>query len=122
MRALVVDDSKTMRTIIGRILKQQGFEVAEAGDGKEALERLAAIGACDVALVDWNMPTMNGYELVCAVRADSTYAGMKMLMVTTESDLARVQQALEAGADEFVMKPFTPEALQDKLAMIGVTP
>jgi two-component system, chemotaxis family, chemotaxis protein CheY len=121
MRALVIDDSKTMRSIIGRTLRQLGFEIAEAGDGKEALERLTTVGACDVALVDWNMPNMNGYEFVQAVRADSAYAGMRLLMVTTESDAARVEQALAAGADEFVMKPFTAETLAGKLAALGVT-
>lgn len=123
MKALVVDDSRTMRSILGRILKQLGFEVSEAGDGVEAIERLtAAPAAPDVALVDWNMPNMNGFELVKAVRANQAWSAMRLVMVTTESDLERVQSALAAGADEYVMKPFTAEALQEKLAMIGVAP
>ena len=121
MRALVVDDSRTMRTIIGRILKQLEFDVVEAGDGREALSRLAEVGAVDLAVVDWNMPNMNGYELVCAVRADEAYRRVRLIMCTTEADVAHVQRALEAGADEFVMKPFTPEILNQKLARLGIT-
>lgn len=122
MRALVIDDSRTMRTILRRALTGLGFEVTEAGDGVEALARLAEVGAVDVALVDWNMPNMNGYELVKAVRANAAYADVKLVMVTTESDLQHIQSALAAGANEYVMKPFTPDMLLDKLSMIGVAP
>ena len=120
MRALVVDDSKTMRTIIGRILKQLGFEVTEAGDGKEALERLAGTGACDVALVDWNMPEMDGITFLREVRADVNYDGLPVMMVTTNSELHHVSQALEAGANEYIMKPFTADMLKEKLELLGV--
>ena len=121
MRALVVDDSRTMRTILGRILKQLGFEIAEAGDGREALTRLDG-GGFDLALVDWNMPTMNGYELVCAVRANHAWDAMRIVMVTTESDTTYVDKAMAAGANQYVAKPFTAEALSEKLALMGIGP
>ncbi len=122
MKALVVDDSRAMRMILGQALKKLGFEVSEAGNGREALERLATLDNPSVALVDWNMPEMNGLELVRAVRANPAYAGLRLIMVTTETEVGQVREALEAGADEYVMKPFTPEALQDKLALVGASP
>lgn len=120
MRALVIDDSKAMRTILRRFLKEVGFEVSEACHGRDALEQLGKIGPVDLALVDWNMPEMNGLDFVVAVRADGAYGQMKLMMVTTESEIARVQTAIDAGADEYVMKPFTTDALRDKLAMLGL--
>jgi two-component system chemotaxis response regulator CheY len=121
MRALVIDDSKAMRTILGRLLKEAGFEVSEACHGRAALDHLGSHGPVDLALVDWNMPEMNGLEFVQAVRAQgSSYSAMKLMMVTTESEMERVQAAITAGADEYVMKPFTPDILRDKLAMLGL--
>ena len=73
----------------------------------------------DVALVDWNMPGMNGIEFVHSVRGQSKYAKMRIMMVTSETDVDRMLQALEAGADEYVMKPFTQEIIQDKLSLLG---
>lgn len=123
MRALIVDDSRTMRMILKKQLKQLGFtEMFEAGDGVEALKVLEGIAAPDVALVDWNMPNMTGIELVGAVRKNDTLNEMKIVMVTTEADLEHVQRALGQGANEYVMKPFTPEMLSDKLMMIGCAP
>lgn len=120
MRALVIDDSRAMRAVLRKILKELGIEVAEAGHGREALERLQVGGATDVALVDWNMPEMNGYEFVQAVRSDHAYDGMRLMMVTTETEMDQVVKALEAGANEYVMKPFTKEALVEKLQILGV--
>lgn len=120
MRALVVDDSKAMRSILRQILKGEGFEVTEASDGEEGLKRLRELGQADLALVDWNMPRMNGFEFVRAVRAVPAYNGMRLMMVTTETEFERVSQALEAGADEYVMKPFTREMVREKLAMLGM--
>jgi two-component system, chemotaxis family, chemotaxis protein CheY len=120
MRALVVDDSKTTRMIIGRILREIGFEVVEAGNGQEALTKLEETGVADIALVDWNMPEMTGIEFVRAVRAEPAYADMKMMMVTTESEAEQVTTALEAGANEYAMKPFTKEVIQEKLALLGI--
>ncbi len=119
MKAIVVDDSKAMRMILARSLRAFGFEVEEAGDGRQALDKLAAIEVPDLALVDWNMPEMNGLDLVRAVRAEPRYAPMRVMMVTTETEIAHVTQALESGADEYVMKPFTADAIRDKLALLG---
>ena len=122
MNALVVDDSRAIRTIVGRLVKSLGFEVVEAGDGQEALRALAGCSDPRLALVDWNMPTMNGLEFVQAVRADGRWADVKIVMITTESELSQVQKALDAGANEYVMKPFTVDILKDKLMILGVAP
>jgi two-component system, chemotaxis family, chemotaxis protein CheY len=120
MQAMVIDDSRAMRTLLQRFLKQLGFEVCEATNGREALDRLQAGPSPDLALVDWNMPEMNGYELVLALRARPEFAGLRLVMVTTETEASQVERALQAGADEYVMKPFTPEVLRDKLALLGL--
>jgi two-component system, chemotaxis family, chemotaxis protein CheY len=120
VRALVIDDSTTMRRILGRMLRQIGFEVAEAGNGCEGLEQLRRTADTDVVLVDWNMPEMDGLAFIRAVRADSAFDSVRLMMVTTESDLSRVAMALEAGADEYVMKPFTEEIIREKLQLLGV--
>jgi two-component system chemotaxis response regulator CheY len=120
MRALVVDDSRVMRLIIGKIVKENGFEVIEAGNGQEALERLRARDSeITLALVDWNMPVMDGLSFVQAARADGAFSTLRMIMVTTENGTEQVARAIEAGADEYLMKPFTKESLRDKLALIG---
>ena len=121
MNALVIDDSKAMRRIIGSIVKGVGFEPDDACDGLEGLKALeAAPTKYDLVLVDWNMPNMNGYEFIKAVRAKDEFADLRMVMVTTETEPARMAQALMAGVDEFVMKPFTKEVLLEKLRLIGV--
>jgi two-component system chemotaxis response regulator CheY len=121
VRALVVDDSKAMRMIIGRILKEAGFEVTEACHGVDALERLRATGPVDLALVDWNMPEMNGYQLVQAIRSDAAFAAMRLMMVTTDAEASNVSAALDAGANEYVMKPFTADVLRGKLSRLGLS-
>jgi two-component system chemotaxis response regulator CheY len=121
MRALVIDDSKTMRRILGRILLQAGFEVEEAGNGCEGLQRLGQPGQTDVVLVDWNMPEMDGLAFVRTVRADPAFESVRLMMVTTEAELARVATALDAGADEYVMKPFTEDVIREKLELLGIT-
>jgi two-component system chemotaxis response regulator CheY len=118
-RALVVDDSRAIRRLIARTLDGLGFAVAEAADGREGLFRLDQSGA-EVVLVDWNMPEMGGLEFVRAVRADPGRAGVRLVVVTSEAELGRMVEALEAGADEYLMKPFTPAALSDKLALLGL--
>ena len=120
MRALVIDDSRAIRAILGQILKALKFEVHNAEHGLEALEKLKETGPVDLVLVDWNMPEMNGYEFVCAVRKDDQYNGMRLMMVTTETEMAQVVKALEAGADEYVMKPFTKEMIVEKLTIMGL--
>lgn len=120
MRALIVDDSRAMRTILKRILVDLGFDSLEAAHGKEALQCLNEQGPVDLALVDWNMPEMNGFEFVKAVRADARFNDVPLLMVTTESEQRGVLSALEAGANEYVMKPFTKETMLEKLALMGL--
>lgn len=121
MRALVIDDSRAIRMILGQILKALKFEVFNAGHGLEALEKLKETGPVDLALVDWNMPEMNGYEFVCEVRKDDKYKDMRLMMVTTETEMSQVIKALEAGANEYVMKPFTKEMIVEKLTIMGLS-
>ena len=120
MRALVIDDSRAIRLILGQILKALNFEIIEAGHGGEAMERLKESGPVELALVDWNMPEMNGYEFVCEVRKDDKYKDMKLMMVTTETEMAQVIKALDAGANEYVMKPFTKDMIVEKLTLMGL--
>ena len=122
MRALIVDDSRATRTIIKKMLSEVGFEVFEAADGVEALRRLKEIDPPDVLLVDWNMPEMNGYDLVRAVRGDSQYDKVPLMMVTSETERGQMAKALAAGANEYVMKPFTKDVITEKLALLGVLP
>ncbi|MDP9299852.1 MAG: response regulator [Actinomycetota bacterium] len=120
MRALVIDDSKAMRMILKRELAALGFEVFEAGDGQEALSRLAELGAVDVVLVDWTMPGMDGMTFVHQVRAEAAYEEMRVVMITSESDPAQIFHALMAGVDEYATKPITREALAEKLGLVGL--
>ena len=121
MKALVIDDSAAVRTILKRILTDCGFEVVEASQGREALERLREKGKMDIALVDWNMPEMNGYDFIRAIRADHAHDSMRLMMVTTETEIAQVAKALEAGANEYVMKPFTKDMILEKLTLMGIS-
>lgn len=119
MRALIVDDSKAMRTILRKIVTECGFEeVSEAENGVQALVHLRRNGAPDLVLVDWNMPEMTGIEFVARVRKDDTFDGSMLMMVTTETEPARITEALVAGADEYVMKPFTADALREKIDLM----
>jgi len=120
VRALIIDDSKTIRMILSKILKGLGYSVTEAGNGREALDRLESDGPPQLALVDWNMPVMNGLEFVRAARADSSNAGMCLMMVTTEVEQDQMVRALAAGANEYVTKPFTPEIIIEKLRFLGL--
>ena len=120
MNALVIDDSKAMRSILKKILNEVGFDVVQAGDGRQALEGLARVGKFDLALVDWNMPEMSGIEFIEAVRAEKAYDEMSLMMVTTETEMSQVVRALDTGANEYLMKPFTKELLLEKLAILGL--
>jgi two-component system, chemotaxis family, chemotaxis protein CheY len=120
MRALVIDDSLALRRILEDMLAKLGFEVAQAPHGRAALEWLAHVENPDVVLVDWNMPEMNGLEFVQAVRRDERYADVPLMMVTTEAEMERITLALEAGVNEYIMKPFDQEAVQEKLQLLGV--
>jgi two-component system, chemotaxis family, chemotaxis protein CheY len=121
VRAIVVDDSRAMRLILRRIVAQLGFEVIEAEDGQAALAALAGEAEVpELALIDWNMPNMNGLELVSAIRADARLRQMTLVMVTTESEQSQIVRALAAGAHEYVIKPFTSGAMVEKLALLGL--
>ena len=123
MLALVIDDSRAMRRVIGRILLDAGFEVLEAGDGQQALDVLDGCETLpDICLVDWNMPVMDGLQFVQAVRKDPRRRGVTLMMVTTESEQAQIVRALAAGAHEYLLKPFGADALLDKLAILGLAP
>ena len=121
MRTLIVDDSKSIRMLLSRMLRSFGHQVTESCHGGEALEILNRGEPFDLALFDWNMPVMNGYDLLKAVRADEKFAPMRILMVTTETEVERFTAAIEAGASEYRMKPFSAEALAAKLELIGIT-
>ncbi len=118
--ALVVDDSAAIRAVIRRILSGLGWDVSVAEDGRRALAVLDDRPDVSLMLVDWNMPGMDGIELIHAVRTDRRWEDVKIVMVTAESEPERVVTALDAGADEYVMKPFTREVLADKLELLGV--
>jgi two-component system chemotaxis response regulator CheY len=119
-RALVIDDSRTMRRLISMQLSDLRVEITEADNGAVAWDVLQSMDPVpDVALVDWNMPEMNGIELVRKIRADQRFRGLTIIMVTTESEMTQMAAALAAGANEYVMKPFTKEVLLDKLALMG---
>ncbi len=120
MKALVVNDSRAMRTIIGQILKGIGFEIVEAGNGKEGLERLGAGQLPRLAMVNWNMPEMNGLDFVKAVRRRPEFNAMRILMVTTETEMTRMAEALAQGVDEYVMKPFTKDVILQKLEQLQI--
>ncbi|MBI1758554.1 MAG: response regulator [Actinobacteria bacterium] len=123
MLAIVIDDSRAMRLILRRIATQIGFEVCEAENGRVAMDLLATADPLpNLALIDWNMPEMNGLEFVIAVRADPRLRGMTLMMVTTESEQSNIVRALAAGAHEYVVKPFTPDAIVEKLALLGLAP
>lgn len=119
--ALIIDDSRAIRMILGRTLNRFGYEVCSAANGREALEMIDSQQLdLSVILVDWNMPEMNGLEFVKSIRADSRYNEVPLMMVTTETEIEQMYRALEAGANEYVMKPFTEDVIADKLRLLGV--
>lgn len=120
MNALVVDDSRAMRSILGGILREAGFDVHEACHGREGLDRLRAREDTRLVMVDWNMPEMDGLSFVQAVRADPAWSGTTLVVVSTETELSQVRRALDAGANDYVMKPFTRDVLLGKLRLLGL--
>lgn len=122
MKALVIDDSRTMRRIVSSVLKDLGYETVEAGDGQEALDVLAAQDGFDLACIDWNMPVMDGLTFVTKVRENRAWRSVTLMMVTTESEHGQIVRALAAGAHEYLIKPFTPDAIRDKLELLGLLP
>jgi two-component system chemotaxis response regulator CheY len=122
MQALVVDDSRVMRTILTHLLVDMNFTVMQAGDGAEALQILEDGARPDVALVDWNMPVMDGLTFIKRCRANPDYRDLVLMMVTTESEQSQISRALAAGAHEYVIKPFTEEDIAKKFEMHGLKP
>lgn len=122
MRALIVDDSRFIRDYLKSLLNGHGLECMSAENGQEGLQCLDCSEPYGVALVDWNMPVMDGLEMVKAVRRDPRLDAVKILMVTSEAEGRYIEAALNAGADEYLMKPFDEIGLVEKLGMIGVLP
>jgi two-component system, chemotaxis family, chemotaxis protein CheY len=120
MRVLVIDDSRTVRIILRQALSESGLDVVEAANGREGLEQLHAHEDVELVLVDWNMPEMDGLEFVRAVRSQRAYDPVRIMMVTTETEQEQVVRALEAGANEYLMKPFTKEVLVAKLSLLDM--
>jgi two-component system, chemotaxis family, chemotaxis protein CheY len=118
--ALIVDDSRAQRMLLGRLLADLGFESTGAGDGRAALAALESEGPFAVALVDWNMPVMDGLSFIRAVRENAANERLLLVMVTSESEPTHIARALMAGADEYLVKPVTTEALQAKLELAGL--
>ena len=116
---LVVDDSKVVRMVARKILEELGFDVTEAEDGQIALDK-SMESMPDVVLLDWNMPVMSGMDFLRALRETALAARPKVVFCTTENGMAHIRAAIEAGADEYVMKPFDRETLQSKLQIVGV--
>ena len=119
MRALIVDDSRFARGYLRCLLEDKGIACAEAADGRAGMERLKTDAPFDLALVDWHMPVMNGLEMLKTLRAEG-FGSIKVMMVTTESENDVILRSLEAGADEFLMKPFDKAAFTEKLALLGM--
>jgi two-component system chemotaxis response regulator CheY len=116
---LVVDDSKVIRKVARHILETLDFEVREAGDGQEALEA-CGVDTPDVILLDWNMPVMSGMDFLRALRQTEGGGAPKVVFCTTENGLGHIRAAIDAGADEYVMKPFDRETLESKLQIVGM--
>jgi two-component system, chemotaxis family, chemotaxis protein CheY len=118
-RCLIIDDSSVIRKVARRIIEGFGFAITEAADGRQALD------ACvtempDAILLDWNMPVMDGYEFLRALRAMPGGDKPKVVFCTTENDLAHIARAMHAGADEYIMKPFDKEIVEAKLQEVGL--
>jgi two-component system chemotaxis response regulator CheY len=116
---LVVDDSKVVRKFGRRILEELSIEVFEAEDGKDGLEK-CELNKPDVILLDWNMPIMDGITFLKEMRKNADYASIIVIFCTTENDFTKIQEAMLAGANEYIMKPFDSEIVKTKLIQTGV--
>lgn len=116
---LVVDDSKVIRKVARHILETLQFSVSEACDGQEALDQ-CLVSSPDVILLDWNMPVMSGMDFLRALRDAPVTPRPKVVFCTTENGMAHIRAAMDAGADEYVMKPFDRDTLESKLQIVGV--
>lgn len=120
MRALLIDDSRAVQIIVGQILRELGMDVLLAGNGAEALEQIKQNPDVELMLVDWNMPEMNGIDFIRAVRSQRAFDSARILMVTSEAQSDHVNEAINAGANEYLMKPFSKEVLIAKLNLLDV--
>lgn len=120
MHVLTVDDSRASRLVIRRFLGDLGISVTEAADGTEGLHFLKQGSKFDLLLVDWDMPGMNGVQFIRAVRADPAHKDTPIIMISSQNSSDRLLEALEAGANEYIMKPFTKEILAMKFDLLGV--
>ncbi|MCK9212588.1 MAG: response regulator [Ignavibacteriaceae bacterium] len=119
LRFLIVDDSMTMRRIVINSLRNLGYDnFVEAGDGKEALEKLAVDSAINFIITDWNMPVFSGLELIKAIRSDPKISHIPVLMVTTRGIKEDIIEALKAKVNNYIVKPFTPHILKEKIEQI----
>lgn len=116
---LIVDDSKVVRMVARKILEELDFEIVEAADGKEAMEECGR-KMPDAILLDWNMPVMSGIEFLRELRVKDGGDGPLVIFCTTENDMAHIQEAMSAGANEYIMKPFDSEIIQSKFSQIGL--
>ncbi|MFP4416967.1 MAG: response regulator [Fibrobacterota bacterium] len=118
MKILLVDDSATMRRIQKTQLGNLGIsDIVEAGDGEQGLKQLEDSMPVDVVFLDWNMPVMDGITMLKKVRANQAFKDVKVIMCTSESEKSKVVEALKAGANNYIVKPFTPESLKEKLGV-----
>lgn len=121
MKALIVDDARVVRLALRGIMQQLDWEVIEAENGKQAMEQVHKHPDVDLILLDWHMPVMNGYDFLVSLRASPDHTEKpKIVMVTTEASMPSILKALSAGADEYIMKPFDTDMIQDKLNMLGL--
>jgi two-component system chemotaxis response regulator CheY len=121
MRALIIDDSKAMRKVLGRTMSNMGFEVDEAMNGEEAIVLLEHSDNTGIVLVDWNLPEMSGLDFVKAIRSTDHYDSIRLMMVTSDTDEDQMATAFQAGVDEYVTKPFTADIIRDKVRVLGLT-
>ncbi len=119
-KILLVDDSQTVRLVGRRILSKFGFEIIEAEHGGVALEQVQQHSDIRAILLDWNMPIMSGLEFLQKLRAMPLSQQPTVVMCTTENDMDHIMQAMQSGANEYIMKPFTEEIIRDKFAEVGV--
>ncbi|MGH1398480.1 MAG: response regulator [Alphaproteobacteria bacterium] len=119
MKCLVVDDSRVVRKVARRIVEDLGFECDEAEDGQVACEKCGE-AMPDAILLDWNMPVMTGIEFLKALRAMPNGDYPKVVFCTTENDMSKIQEAIGAGANEYIMKPFDSDIIETKFVQIGI--
>jgi two-component system chemotaxis response regulator CheY len=120
VKAIIVDDSRTIRMMLKKFLAAEGFgTLFEAGDGSEALSKLTEVGPVDLVVVDWNMPVMDGLDFVKNLRRDKGFNGVRVVMLTTESEEGKIARAMEAGVNAFMTKPFKADVLRGRLDALG---